>query len=123
MESEPLNTPSNEDEKLAALLRRSTPVLPDEGFSMRVLASLPTKTKPTKVPSLALLLSTVGGIVGLIVALARGATFNGAGDAVFNHFADGLSLLASPWLIFATGLTVFCLFLSYLLMEITSARS
>lgn len=115
-----MNSPQDEDGKLASLLRQNATEISDNGFSARVLASLPAKHGRSKTPSIAILLSGIGGVVGLLVALARGATLKGFGETFAQNFANDGVPIASPELIIAVALAAFCLFFSYLLTKYSS---
>jgi hypothetical protein len=71
MEPANLNTAPDDDARLIAMLRETTPALPDHGFSQRVMTSLPPKTH-VSVFHLRLLLSLLGAIAGLWFALQNG---------------------------------------------------
>lgn len=115
MEPAHLNSPRDEDAALAALLRAQSTDIPDDGFSARVLAALPTPaTRPgpraaARWPWLAYL---GGGAAGVVVALSRAGSWpdfvSGAGQ-LGHAAAQATAALSEPWLAVALALTVLSL--------------
>lgn len=89
MEPTDLNSPSSDDRGLEALLRRSQPVLPADGFSARVLAALPEKTSSPAPSRLRVVTCLVGAACGVLVAFAQGASFGGL-DLAWHEMRDSL---------------------------------
>lgn len=67
MEPSDLTSSSPEDARIADLLRRHHPALPDDGFSRRVLAALPDERNPSSSRS-RWIVCAIGAAVGLAVA-------------------------------------------------------
>jgi hypothetical protein len=113
MEPANLNT-SPEDARLEALLRRPAAPLPDDSFSTRVLAALPS-ARPQALPPLSSapwLVSLGGGIVGTVFAIAGVFLWPGVGSDLA-HSIDGIArnftVLADPMFLLALAITTFSL--------------
>ncbi len=110
MEPSNLN-PSTEDDRLAALLRRRTDPIPDDGFSARVLAALPSARRDR--PAIPLAAVMLGALAGILYAWWHGAS---AADVVyFVRLLGAITLqlaatLGDPRIWFAVLLTVASLY-------------
>lgn len=74
MEPADLNSRPAETDPLESLLRQRAPALPDDGFSVRVLAALPTHTpqrtqRVSASPFTRSMFCLVGGLLGAAVAI------------------------------------------------------
>jgi hypothetical protein len=101
---------NNEDAQLAAWLRQTERALPDDGFSDRVLASLPGRRSAVQVPVRALLCIPAGALGALLAW--RHLSANGGIDAAGEQVQAGLSQINAALLAPATPLTLQVLLLS-----------
>lgn len=93
---EPANlTPTPEDEQLETLLRRVEPPLPDDGFSVRVLAALPPVEPASSGIGAWLNVQTAlvlaGALAGFFVAEAHGARWSDLTHLATSFESAGLS--------------------------------
>ncbi|ACB75850.1 hypothetical protein [Opitutus terrae] len=110
MEPSSLNASPQEDAALTAMLRAQSPVIPDDGFSARVLAALPPpQTARARWPWVAYV---GGGLAGAIFIVARAGSWPDL-VAGTNQLAGALSTVAAPltepWLVLALILTALSL--------------
>ena len=101
MEPADLNSPANanDDARLEALLRRASP-LPDDGFSTRVLATLP-EAKTENAPWLRIAFCIAGAVAGCGFALWRGGSWlnlKSSAERFAAVFANAAPTLANPWM-------------------------
>lgn len=114
MEPENLNSPAPDDEQLEARLRRSAAPLPDDGFSLRVMAALPPRppaaAPPTPAPDRArMMVFLTGGVCGAIVALGGMALKQGSGAVLTDSLRglrESLVVLADPRFALALGVAL-----------------
>lgn len=116
-----MNSPSDDDKKLAALLQANSIDLPDGGFSQRVLAALPAKRRSSSFIQ-PFVIGAIGGIIGLVFALSRGASFTGLSSALETEFSGLLTNTSTEWLALGIVLSVFSLLLSYLFLRSSQQR-
>ena len=107
MEPTDLNSPSDADRRLEALLRQAQPELPDHGFSTRVLAALPREKTVGRMPS-RLMLCTIGSVAGAVFAVGHGITpseLDAAADRLNESLASVAPLATNPGLLAALAIT------------------
>ena len=108
MEPSDVNSPPDDDPQLTALLRNVAPPLRDEGFSSRVLATLPPPRRASYLTRRTVVL-IVGAAAGFGFAILQGlspsdfqseiAHVTGAFASVNPHFSS-----AQVWIAIATAL-------------------
>ena len=81
-----MNTPSSEDERLRSILRGGVTPLPDDGFSTRVMAALPSQNHGLMLYARAAVCG-LGALVGLVFAWQRGVSFDSVKVAA-NQLSD-----------------------------------
>ena len=117
MEPTDLNPPLDEDAPLAAWLRASSPALPDDGFSGRVLTALPTPAHTWYNRFAPLAIGAAGAGAGLVVALLNGASLSGLAAVARAEAAIGADLVSDPWFALALALTGLSLLVTLLLVQ------
>jgi hypothetical protein len=104
MESSNLTPPSDREDELEALLRRPRASLPDDGFSARVMATLPANSRQNRSR---LWFVIIGGVAGVVFAVRRGASGKALQESVadLSHsFAAVGAVTANPWFWVALGI-------------------
>jgi hypothetical protein len=94
MEPRDLNTSPSDDAQLDELLRRPAPPIPDDGFSDRVLASLPERRRAPALFYRPVLLA-LGTLAGTIFAANRGSLEALLSPGELVSIADGIFAGAS----------------------------
>lgn len=95
MEPSDLNSTSSDDVRLHHLLREACPELPDDGFSLRVLAALPARRRTPR-PSARLVAIGLGALLGgAFAAYYEGTPKAGEWAAVTSEWAESAARLAS----------------------------
>jgi hypothetical protein len=87
-----------DESRLEAVLRQEAPDLPDDGFTLRVMAVLPPR-RPALISRRAVCCA-VGAAAGVVLALYQGATWpsaNGIGDQANRLALQAAAFLANPW--------------------------
>lgn len=121
MEYPNLNPPPENDANLAELLRQQAPVLPDDGFSARVLAALPPRSERHWLfsPRFAVAVGA-GALAGITFAWRQGSTWRDSVDGLSRldrELAAASRILSDPNLALALALTVISLLVVYLLSQ------
>ena len=113
MEPSALNSSDEDELRLKALLRDAVPELPDDGFSARVVASLPTRAT-VGVKSYRGWFVMAGLVAGLTVAWSQFSAEQNptlAADGLMTtmtEFANALAPLADPALATGTLIAIAC---------------
>jgi hypothetical protein len=126
------NEPGSDEAALKAMLRAQSPVLPDDGFSQRVLAALPAvKARPvnSRRPSSGSIWTwpayVGGGMIGVMFAAIRVGNWSKlAHDAAQlpTSFAPVAPAFTEPWLSVALALCVFSLAIAWPFYRMDSGR-
>ena len=93
-----MNSSPDPDSRLEEWLRQSGPMLPDEGFSARVMASLPPPAAASR-PVRRWLVCSVGAVGGLLYALVRTPSWpevTGGLARVINSLDTPMALFVDP---------------------------
>jgi hypothetical protein len=98
MEPADLNPPAGDDPQIEAWLRRPAPTLRDDGFSARVLASLPPAAKTVSRPWYRIALCLTGAGLGCVVGFTQ--------HVPWAESVAPLAMLADPLAIAALGVSI-----------------
>jgi len=130
MEPSNLNEDPNEEAALAAMIRTHTPVLPDDGFSQRVLAALP-RPKPVlgstqrRTSNWTWIAYFGGGAIGAAFAVSQVGSWPKLGADVA-RFTESLvpaeRAPTEPWLTIAFALCVLSLVVAWPFYRMDSGR-
>ncbi len=116
------NFPSEEDDRLHALLAGQMSPLPDAGFTRRVTQALPPRAI-SRVPPVGWALA--GALAGLGLAWVKGATWTGLIAGTTELAQAGTALLAlatNPWFVLALTTVGLSLLLTFVITRQFSAR-
>ena len=114
MESANLNREPSDETALKVWYARNTTPLPDNGFTARVLASLPPQRSRRSVPTTVIAVAA-GALAGIAFAVLKGASLDrlaALGSGLQNAAASMAERLVSPTFTLAVGVTAFSLLIS-----------